>query len=121
MFVTPIGNTAHHDCFETFVTTPPLKGMGADLPLLRRMVAIDPVTLDLLGRALQNPHGGDLSNVDNIHDGTVRPSGTSADCALRRLRRQRPELHARAGRRDDPARSDGGGGLPPPHLYRARG
>ncbi len=32
-------------------------------------------------------------NVDNIHNDTDRPTGTSSDAALRRLRKDRPDLH----------------------------
>ncbi len=89
----------HHEHFADFVVTPPLAGLGADLALIKRILA-DPryrKILDLLDQALQNPDGGDLdrrTTVDNIHGGR-RPSGTSQMAALRRLRKDRPDLHAK--------------------------
>lgn len=98
-FVTPRGNPVHHDRFAEFVTVPPTEGLGASVDLIRRVVANDPKTLDLLDQALQNPVGG--SNKINLNDDDsnnendlVRPSGTSKDYALRRLRKDAPELHA---------------------------
>jgi len=91
-FVTRRGERVTHERFADFVTTPPLKGLGSDVALVRRIVANDPVALDLLDQALQNPHGGDYSNVDNIN--IARPHGTSQSHALRRLRKDAPGLHA---------------------------
>lgn len=52
----------------------------------------DPEAVDLLDRALQNPPSAHIA-FDNVQ-GTA-PTGTSADAALRRLRKDRPDLHAR--------------------------
>jgi hypothetical protein len=82
-----------HDSFERFVVTPPTEGLGADVALLRRMMRDDPEALDLLDQALQGRNGRPTQTVDNIH-GTARPSGTSSDASLRRLRKDRPDLHA---------------------------
>ncbi|MFJ5785370.1 hypothetical protein [Streptomyces hydrogenans] len=93
-FVTPRGELVEHERFVDFVTTPPTAGLGATVELLRTIVAADEVTLDLLDQALQRPahiHQDDLDDVDNIH---VRPSGTSKEAGLRRLRKDRPDLHA---------------------------
>ena len=52
--------------------------------------ADDPEALDMLDRALQNPpdiHTG----VDNVN--AKRPQGNTQDQALRRLRKDAPELH----------------------------
>lgn len=59
-------------------------------PMIRRLVADDKEALDLLDQALQNPPGTH-TGVDNIH---ARPNGTSEAAALRRLRKDKPELHA---------------------------
>jgi hypothetical protein len=66
--------------------------------LIERVVADDPTTLDLLDRAMQRPPGGDQrskdrTTVDNIN--SARPDGTAKAAALRKLRKDAPELHAK--------------------------
>lgn len=77
--------------FADFVRARPTQGLGSSVDLVRRIVSGDPVTLDLLDEAMQQP-AYTHADVDNIH---VRPSGTRADTALRRLRKDAPELHAK--------------------------
>jgi hypothetical protein len=53
-----------------------------------------------LPAATRNQHtGGEAGTVDNINSSspeeTERPSGTSREAALRRLRKDRPDLHER--------------------------
>lgn len=91
-FVTQLGDHVTHERFIDFVETPPLKGLGSDIDLIRRVAAGDAELLDLLDQALQNPHGGDRSNVNNVNVG--RPEGNRTAAALRRLRKDRPDLHA---------------------------
>jgi hypothetical protein len=91
-FTTQRGEVIEHERFADFVTTPPLKGLGASIDLVKRVVAGDVVALDLLDRALQNP-GGRPETVDNIHSSKERPSATSKDRALRKLRKDAPALH----------------------------
>jgi hypothetical protein len=97
-FTAPAG-PQHYDHFEEFVTTPPTKGLGTSTDLIRRLVGGDPKAVDLLDRALQRPDGGDhrsdeyKATVDNVNG--VRPTGNSEAAALRRLRKDRPDLHAR--------------------------
>jgi hypothetical protein len=98
-FVTQRGDHVPHARFADFVTTPPLKGLGATMDLIERVVADDPVTLDLLDKAMQRPHGGDRrseeakTNVNNVNVG--RPVGNATATALRKLRKDAPELHAK--------------------------
>lgn len=92
-FVTQRGEHVQHKRFADFVVTPPLKGLGATLDLVRALCRDDAEALDLLDRALQNKssvHVG-RAGVDNIH---TRPAGTSVERALRKLRTNAPELHA---------------------------
>lgn len=80
--------------FLEFVTEPPLKGLGSKLETLKALCRDDPEALDALDQAMQQKHGGDRSKRDNITlDGNKR--GTSRDGALRRLRKDRPDLHAK--------------------------
>lgn len=106
-FVTQRGEFVEYDRFEEFVVTPPLKGLGASLALVRTLVRDDPVALDLFDQAAQVANGGDRrSEVFSVHnirtengDGSgeghrTSPSGTSREAGLRRLRKDRPDLHA---------------------------
>lgn len=101
-FVTPRGEIIEHDRFVDFATTPPLAGIGADVPLLKRIVQDDPVALDALDRALAGKWGGDRKSESAIKDNNInldtqsqKPEGTSAEYALRKLRSDAPELHER--------------------------
>lgn len=94
-FITQRGEVVHHARFVDFVTEPPLRGIGGNVPLVRRVVEVDPVALDLLDEALRNPEGGSIeqrATVANRNSG--RPSGTSKAYALRRLRKDAPQLHS---------------------------
>lgn len=95
-FVTQMGEHVQYERFADFVATPPLKGLGSELSLIRRIVVDDPEALDLYDQAVRTSNGGDRRSesfsVNNIH--TERPAGTSQDRALRKLRSDAPELHA---------------------------
>lgn len=89
-FVTSRGEHVVHQRFADFVTTPPLKGLGSNIELVRRIVADDAETTDLLDQALQRSVGNPgIGN--NVPD---RPAGNTQAKALRRLRKDAPELHA---------------------------
>lgn len=96
-FVTQRGEHTEHERFVDFVTTPPLKGLGASVDLVRALCRDDPKALDLLDQALQNPPhvhiGQSDSDVITINP-DPSPRGTSREGALRRLRKDAPELHA---------------------------
>lgn len=94
-YETETHQVVHYDRFEAFVTTPPTRGLGADLALIRRIVADDPAALDLLDRALQRPDGRPVETFDNVQDLPQAPTGNSSARALRALRDKRPDLHAR--------------------------
>lgn len=93
-FVTKRGEEVSYQRFERFVDTPPLKGLGATLDLVRRVIADDPVALDMLDQALQNP-----AHVHpDVHNINVRPHGTSKAQALRRLRTEAERGNEQAAR-----------------------
>lgn len=89
-FITKRGEHVQHERFADFVTTRPLKGLGSDIALVRRIVGGDTETLDLLDQALQNP-AGNPGTGNNVPD---RPEGNTQAKALRRLRKEAPELHS---------------------------
>lgn len=83
--------------FEAFVAAPNPGGLGATVEMLKALCHRRRDVLDKIDSAVQGEHGGDRRsedfNVDNIH--VERPSGTSESVAVRRLRKQRPDLHAK--------------------------
>lgn len=89
-FTTSRGEHVTYERFADFVVTPPLKGLGSDIDLVCRIVADDKGTFDLLDQALQNPVGTNVPG-NNV---TTQPAGNNAAKALRRLRKDAPELHA---------------------------
>ena len=93
-FETVRGEIVRHERFEEFVAAPPLKGLGSEISLIKRIVADDPEVVDLLDRVLQRQVGRPREIVDNINNSEGRPSGNSQARALRRLRKDAPELHA---------------------------
>lgn len=92
-FVTQRGDHVKHERFSAFVTTRPLAGLGSDVDLVRRIVADDTETSDLLDQAIQGRQGERTDLVNNINE-VERPVGTTKAQALRKLRRDAPELHA---------------------------
>lgn len=90
VMVTQRGETVRHERFVDYVRAQPLAGLGSTVELLRRILSGDPVALDLLDRELQNPVG--RPKTGNIVPD--KPEGNSAEKALRRLRKDRPDLHA---------------------------
>lgn len=91
--------------FIDFVTAQPLEGLGADVATLRRLCADDMPVLNAIDRAIQAQHGGDrsksysvrLAPVEEVEgkDGAAHDAGNRADYALRRLRKDRSDLHTR--------------------------
>ena len=88
-----------HSRFIDFVTTKPLEGLGTDVEMLKRICPGQVEVLDLILQATQGKHGGDHGNqytagkFDNIKLATEPQTGTNRTYALRRLRKDRPDLH----------------------------
>jgi hypothetical protein len=85
------------DRFIDFVAAPIPRGLGADLRTLKNLCRDDPEALDAIDRETEGKHGGDRSKSDNgrLDDATSHRGGNTKDYALRRLRKDRPELHAK--------------------------
>ncbi len=66
-------------------------GLGGTL---QRLCGDDPEALDAIDRATAGRQGARTDLVDNVHEAT-RPDGNSSTAAIRRLRKDRPDLHAR--------------------------
>lgn len=78
--------------FREFVETAPLDGLGADIPIIKRLCCGDQVAIDAIDRVTQRTPS-DNKPVYNVHE--LRPAGNSAARALRKLRNQAPTLHQR--------------------------
>ncbi len=97
-FVTQRGEHVRHERFADFVVAQPLRGIGGSVKLVRRIVADDPEAMDLLDRAMQaGSRPGErrdlVHNMNGVEQPTA-PRGTSKEYALRRLRKDAPDLHA---------------------------
>jgi hypothetical protein len=92
-FVTQRGEHVVHERFADFVSTPPLAGLGSPIELVHRIVADDIEAADLLDRAIQGRQG-ERTDLGNIVPKVGRPEGNQRDKALRRLRKDAPELHS---------------------------
>jgi hypothetical protein len=88
-FVTRLGEHVAHDRWGDFVVEPPLAGLGATTDLLRRVVGNDAELLSLLDEAERSGPGRPPKTAVNHHH---KPEGKQRD--LRRLRKDRPDLHA---------------------------
>lgn len=95
------GKQHEHETWESFVTSAkPFDGLNVTVELIDNMVRDDKALVDLIDQAKQkkpgNPTGANQhakgGNLDNVKNSSY-PSGNSADAALRRLRKERPDLH----------------------------
>jgi hypothetical protein len=90
-FETQRGERKDYERFADFAAAPPLAGLGASVSTVRKLLVDDGEALDLLDEELRNPVGHPRKG-NNITR-SKRP-GTSKEQALRRLRKDAPELHA---------------------------
>ena len=88
------GDPARFTYFEQFVDEPLPDGLGITMETLRDLCRKDIELLDWLNSATSGRQGERTDLVDNIHNVT-QPSGTSQQQALRKLRKDRPDLHER--------------------------
>jgi hypothetical protein len=97
------GEHTSFERFEDFAKAAPLAGLGADLALIKRIVRDDPEALDLLDQATENPEGrpagshatmASETTVNNVNSYETResPVGNTSQYAIRRLRKERPDL-----------------------------
>jgi hypothetical protein len=111
------GEVVRFDRFSDFVSTPPLEGLGADLATLKRMCADNSRVLDALDQVSIGRPGareGEVRNSEGRNQHTEQDvriitdivsnnpklernedHGNGRAYALRRLRNERPDLHAR--------------------------
>lgn len=91
-FELPSGEMVSYTRFADFIAAGPPRGLGTTPDLLRNLAGNDNRFRNLLDAALQNQVGHPTIN-DNVQD--KAPAGNSTDRALRRLRKDRPDLLTR--------------------------
>lgn len=110
-FVTRTGNEVHHEDFRSFVTTKPLAGLGCSVEALERACSDDSDAMAALDEALRRPahrparkaqpdpepDDADPKSLDNVKG---YADGNSQRQALRRLRKDRPDLLERVKTRE---------------------
>jgi len=87
----PIHQMVTFDSFERYVCDPLPSGLGTDIRTLKNICRDNPEALDAIDRACTGHQGSRNDILYNIQE--VAPTGTSRDAALRRLRKDRPDLH----------------------------
>lgn len=92
--VTQTGETVTFKTFEEFVSSPAPKGLAADIQTLKNICRDNVEALDAIDRVTKQKQGRPNKNIDNINVSSTVPDGTSAASALRRLRKDRPDLHS---------------------------
>jgi UDP-N-acetylmuramoylalanine-D-glutamate ligase len=87
-----------HESFERYVTDNLPTGLGTTIRFLKNLCRDDDEALEAIDAATKHKPGGGKNQhtkqnslVDNINEAT-RPTGTSRDAAIRRLRKDRPDL-----------------------------
>lgn len=92
-FETSRGDVVRHERFADFVTTPPLKGLGASMELIDRVVGTDdPDLLRLLREAKKGKPGRPRKDTENPGDSPGNSYGAEAtDYTAERLARDAPD------------------------------
>lgn len=88
----PMRSEVRHESFESYVTDDLPTGLGTTISMLKSLCQNDPAARDAIDRATQGPQGRRTDLLYNIQE-VKAPTGTSKDAALRRLRKDRPDLH----------------------------
>jgi len=96
--ITQTGQSVEFERFEDFVTAEPLEGLGLTVDMIRRICGDDVEALDLLDQTLRKKHGGNRKTSKVKNDNIILEKtklGTSRSYALSKLRKSKPELHAK--------------------------
>lgn len=94
------GEIVRFERFEDFIRSAPPDGMHTTTEAVKRICRDDPTALDALDRVLAHRQGERTDIVSNRNEvpssaTEERPVGTTAQYAIRRLRKDRPDLHAK--------------------------
>lgn len=95
-FVTLRGEHVEHARFSDFVRTPPLKGLGADMDLVERIVGThDPDLLVLLRAAEKVGHGPGRGHKTSEESTPLLGKGQDTGLTAQRLEREHPDEYER--------------------------
>lgn len=86
------GEECRHQHFEEFVTQRFPQGLGTKLHVLKNLCRDNQLALDWIDQVCQRPAGRPKETFDNVKD--KAPTGNAREAGLRRLRKDRPDLHA---------------------------
>ena len=81
--------------FVDFITARPLEGLGKDLATVKRLCRDDVEAVDLIDRVSVVPNRRPVSSDNVTTFGEPAERGNRADATIRRLRKDRPDLHQR--------------------------
>jgi hypothetical protein len=91
-FETPTGLRSGASTFEEFVRERRPLGLETNLETVRQVCGNHKWIRDLLDQELQRPVGTN-QHTEGVENLNTRPDGESVEYALRRLRKDRPDLH----------------------------
>lgn len=111
LLIEETGKVKKFASFAEYVTTSPPEGLGTDIETLWRLCGkdteaqamIDKMTKREPGEWIPNPNGIGgkshkiIDSVDIVHDNNIpyRPTGNTRQAGLRRIAKDRPDLHSR--------------------------
>jgi hypothetical protein len=78
--------------FEQFVQALYPEGLETSMDMLKRMCSADMRAVEAIDGVVAHHQGARTDLVDNINEVEARPTGTSQQAAIRRLRKHRPDL-----------------------------
>jgi hypothetical protein len=94
----PMQSEVRHESFERYVTDNLPTGLGTTIRFLKNLCRDDAEALEAIDRATQrepgagkNQHANQDCLFDNVQEAEA-PTGNSRDAAIRRLRKDRPDL-----------------------------
>jgi hypothetical protein len=93
IYCQPTGKTVTFRSFAEFVCAPLPEGLGTDVRTIQNLCRDHTDAIEAIDRATANPVGAN-QHLDNIQTQPA-PTGTSKDAAIRRLRKDRPDLLAK--------------------------
>lgn len=94
IYIPSTKETVQFDSFVEFVTTGLPDGLGTTVELLQDLCQSNNTARSFITQAVKGKQGARTDLLDNIKKvNPPAPTGTSRDAALRRLRKDRPDLH----------------------------
>lgn len=90
----PLGARCEYGEFREWVEAKVPRGLETTIANLGEIAGNDTSLRDAIDQATKREGGRPTETFDNIQGSSSAPTGTAKDAALRRLRKDRPDLHA---------------------------